>query len=340
MFSQIENIDIIQNVAQHLIKNRIAKRIYNLRLTFRWNKDIDTYLLHCQKEAKKEQIKFKIWRNIQTSKISFLSNPKPPIPLFNSVSSNYNLKNRRQERLNQLFHNTTNGCRVGLKIDRMVYGIPLYELLPDLLYITNEVALLDIYQYLVNNSHLLPNYSRHMVSMLEDLTQKNPNRISCIPIIYDRFHPTKYRYCDYIAQIIILTIRYLYQTNSINYTNIIMGYFNDDKFTKNQLQTINYIIVDTITQFSLINKDIKNRYIPIITQFNGSNDYTTRYLSLLVQSIIKLQLIDKYDLVLEIKHYYQRQEPSLYQQQYLENGMDIPLLKLCDYYIQMFHPNN
>ena len=335
IFSKIENIDIIQNIAKHLIKNRNAKRIYNLRVTFLWNKDIDTYLLHCQKEAKKEQIKFKIWRNIQKSEVSFLSKPKPPpIPLFNSCSSkNY----RRQSRLNQLFSNNYNGCRVGLNIDRMVYGIPLYELLPDLLYITNEKPLLDIYQYLVNNSHLLPNYNKHIISLLEDLNLKYCKRVNCIPIIYDQFHPTKYRYCDYIAKIIILAIKYLYQTNSIDYTYIIISYFNDDKFTKNQLQTINYLIVDTITQFSVNNPDIKNKYIPIITQFNNRNYYTTSYLSLLVKSIIKLKLLDKLELVIEIKHYYHRQFNTLYQPNYLENGEDIPLLQLCDYYIQMFH---
>ena len=342
MFYQIDNLDIIQNIAKYLIENGEANKIHYLRGSFRWMKEIDNYLLQCQKEAKKEYIKFIICKNIEKSKVSFLNKFQPSrIPLFNSVSSK--LTTKSQSLVKNLFTNKNRNRKDtnrGLTINRMVYGIPLYQLLPDLLYITNEEPLLDIYQYLVNNSHQLPNYSQHIISMLEDLNLKYPKRISCIPIIYDRFHSTKYRYCDYVARIITLAIRYLSQTKTIQYTDSIISYFNDDKFTKSQLQTINYLIIDTITNFSVISPDTKHKYIPIITQFNSNNYYTTRHLTLLVQSIIKLQLLDKLELVLEIKHYYHRQFNTLYQPNYLENGEDISISQLCDYYIQMFHPNS
>lgn len=306
MFYQIENLDIIQNIAKYLIKNGEAKKIHHLRVSFRWLKEIDNYLLPCQKKAKRKKVLEKI-----------------------EIESTLNIIN---EPLDDIY--------------TLINGYPLDDLLPDILTIPNQYFLTDIIKYLVHNSNSNTNYSKQVGSILEGFKKNKFNGYTDWLINMDYYFNghsnhfsdnTQYRrhiqYSRNIQIIIKYAIHYLSQKNAIDYSNIIIHYFHNTKLSNNLYDEVNCLVVNTIAQFSIIDQNIKNEYIPIITQFNNDSNYTISYLETILQYIYKLQLFDKSVLVNQIKEYYQTRFPPNYLGINTRNGLDISIPKLCERFL-------
>ena len=203
-------------------------------------------------------------------------------------------------------------------IANIIGNFPFDELLPGVLFIKNMYIIKYSMNYLARSYKL--NYGKEVGEVLNMMYNKNKiDSINSESIIKD---------CIY----------YLSKTNNIEYEDIIGKYISYGNVSAYNQEDIRHLAMNTIIHFCQLDSTIKNKYIPIITNFNTDYNYSTSYLYSLIQFISKLKL-EKYIYLLEkIKEYYKTNYPYHYDintntvinNNLLKSDIDINIPHLCN----------